>query len=435
MSRQWISYEMVSMFASSVDAFNASYNTGSYISRLDFIQDYAFSFDVDRTPLKQIGSNSFAKNQTQLAPDVNLKFSYYLNDGWNEDILGFNIVNNGYTKFLDSEIFNPTGNRNFYIAISPNQYEDINSVLTLNNCNILGIGNAYINSYNLRIGVGELASVNCNFVGANAQISTYSSNNYMPSVDTDNTGQSALEANKKFDMLFIDNTNDYDRYVDSYPDLLLDWQTVHPEKTKYDYGKYHYETFGLQERTIYPISRKNRYINRFGSVFHGGCPFGNINFSASPAYGEEAISFGEVFENLQSFELSINFERKALYGFGNNYPFARKLMKPLMANVSIETIVNEFQVQNLATVFEKEDVSISGYNFNILFKNGQNVPKLEFKISGAKLDSYQIGEQIGGQSKVSTSWSFPITNGTELLVSGSRPDKTFSAIYTNESLT
>lgn len=435
MPRQWISYEMLSMFVSSGESFTGTNNTGSYISRLDFIQDYAFSFNVERQQLKQIGSYDYASNQSHLAPDVDLKLSYYLNDGWNEDCLGFNVTNSAYTKFLDSEIFSATGDKNFYIAISQDQYKDLNSQLTLNGCNILGIGNAYINSYNLNVSVGELATASCDFVAANATISNYSTNNYLPSVDTENTGQTASGANQKYEMVFLDNTNDYDRYVDEYADLTNDWLTNKPWMTKYDYGKLHYETFGLQGRTIYTISRKNRYLNRFKSVFNGGCPFSNISFSASEAYGGDAISFGELFSNIQSFDLSINFERKPLYGFGNNYPFARKLLRPLVGNVSIETIVSGFTEENLAETFSKEDVSISGYNFNIIFKNQADVSKLGLKISGAKLDSYQIGSQINGESRVSTSWSFPITDGSELLVSGSRPDKSFSAVYTNESLT
>ena len=39
MPRNWISYEMLSMFVGGLDAFNESFNTGAAISRLDFIQD------------------------------------------------------------------------------------------------------------------------------------------------------------------------------------------------------------------------------------------------------------------------------------------------------------------------------------------------------------------------------------------------------------
>lgn len=386
MPRNWISYEMLSMFVGGLDAFNESFNTGSAISRLDFIQDYGFSFDIERQQLKQIGSTSLALNSTQLAPDVNLRFSYYLNDGWNEDFIGFSITSGIFTNFISSETLVATYDRNFYIAIAPNEYSDSVAATSLNTYNILGIGNAYINSYNLNVAVGGLATVTCDFVGANATISTYSANNYMPSVNTDVTGQIASGANRKY---------------------------------------------GLE---LYNGSKISRYITGYRNQFNGGCPFGKVSFTASEAFGSDAMSFGEVFGNLQSFDLNINFERKSMYGFGNNYPFARKLQRPIIATVSLESIVSGFVAENLAETFSKEDVTISGYNFNVTFKNTNNVEKFGVRISGAKLDSYEIGSQIGGQSRVTTNWSFPITDGSELLVSGSRPVKNSSSLYVNESI-
>lgn len=386
MSRNWVSYEMLSMFVGSGDAFNATYNTGSYISRLDFVQDYAFSFDVQRQPLKQIGSYNFASNQTQLAPDVNLKLSYYLNDGWNEDYLGFNITSGSYVNFIGSEIFSATNDRNFYVAIADDNYKDLNAQTSLNNFNILGIGNAYINSYNLSVSVGGLATVNCDFVAANATISQYGANNYMPSVNTDVSGQTASGANLKYGIEIFDNV------------------------------------------------RTGRYMTGFKNQFNGGCPFGNVSLTASEAYGSDAIALGELFSNIQSFDLTVNFERKASYGFGNNYPFTRKLQRPLVGTVALETIVSAWQAENLAETFAKEDVTISGYNFEVVFKNYSNVQKFGLMISGAKMDSYQIGAQIGGQSRISTNWSFPITDGSEIRASGSRPNKSFSAVYVNESI-
>ena len=386
MARKYISYEMQSLFVGTSGAFSQTQNTGGYISRLDYVQDCAISFDIERQALKQIGSDAFASNQTQLAPDVNLRLSYYLNDGWNEDYLGFDITSGSYVKFLGNEFFSPVADRNFYLAVSQDQSSDSAASADLTNYNILGVGNAYINSYNLQVAVGGMASVSCDFVAANAEVSAYSVNNYMPSVDTAGTGQTASGANLKYAIVLQDS------------------------------------------------SRSSRYITGFNGQFNGGCPFSRAIFSASEAYGSDAISFGETFANLQSFGLSLNFERKALYGFGSNHPYARKLQKPIIGNVSMETIVDALAAENLAETFRKEDVSISGYNFNIIFKNQNDVEKFGVRISGAKLDSYEIGSQIDGQARISTSWSFPISNGTELLVSGSRPNKSISAVYANESI-
>ncbi len=49
-----ISYEMEMMFVGSEGAFDQTKNTGQYISRIDFVQGYDFSFNVERQALKQI---------------------------------------------------------------------------------------------------------------------------------------------------------------------------------------------------------------------------------------------------------------------------------------------------------------------------------------------------------------------------------------------
>jgi len=101
----------------------------------------------------------------------------------------------------------------------------------------------------------------------------------------------------------------------------------------------------------------------------------------------------------------------------------------------LKLFVDALEAENLAETFAKEDVSISGLNFNIIFKNQSDVDKFGLGISGARLDSYEIGAQIGGQSAISTSWSFYVKDGSEVRVSGSRPNKSFSAVYVNESIT
>ncbi len=239
----------------------------------------------------------------------------------------------------------------------------------------------------MEVSVGGLATASCDFVAANAAVSTYSVNNYMPSVDTAGTGRMASENNLKY-------------------------------------------AIALQD-----LSRTTRYMTGFSDQFNGGCPFGKATVTTSKAYGGDAVSFGQTFSSLQSIQLSLNFERKSLYGFGNNYPYARKLQKPIIGTVSMESIVDTFAAENLAETFSKEDVSISGYNFDIIFKNNNNIEKFGVSISGAKLDSYEIGSQIDGQSTISTNWSFQISDGSELRVSGSRPNKSISAVYTNESIT
>jgi hypothetical protein len=132
--------------------------------------------------------------------------------------------------------------------------------------------------------------------------------------------------------------------------------------------------------------------------------------------------------------LQLGLERKALYGFGSNYPTTRKIQKPVVATVSLESIVESFAAENLAQKLQQENVSVSGYNFDITFRDAQSNPKLGIKVQNAFLDSYSINPQIGGNATIQTNWSFEVSETTGILMSGSYGQPALSAVYTNESI-
>lgn len=368
MARQYISYGMEAMFVGPSGAMQTPSDASS-VAKLDFIQSYDFSFDVDRAALKQIGSSYLATRQTQLAPDVNLNLQYYLNRGWNEKFIGMDvgITDNGY-KNPFSTIFTSNQDRNFYIVIAQDNGKDLNADTSFDGHNILGIGNIYLTNYELSVGLNSLATVNLSFVGANAEISQVSSATFQNPA------------------LFVTGSGT--------------------------------EVTSNQSIGILDDSRSSRYMTGYSGLFAGGCPHGGCQITAT-AEASNALKLGFDFDNFQSLSISVPIERKALYGFGNNHPFNRKVQKPIVGNLSIDSLVDSFTAENLATTFQQEDVSISGYFFDIVFSNQANVKKFGVKVNNARLDSYSIGSTIGDRSVISTSWSFEVNESTGILMSGS----------------
>ena len=86
------------------------------------------------------------------------------------------------------------------------------------------------------------------------------------------------------------------------------------------------------------------------------------------------------------------------------------------------------------TTFNQEDVSISGYFFDIVFSNQAKVKKFGVKVNNARLDSYSIGSTIGDRSVISTSWSFEINESTGILMSGSYAAPTPTAGVITEAI-
>jgi hypothetical protein len=383
MPRQYISYEMEAIFAGPSGAMQTPGNA-SGVAKLDFIQSYGFSFDVERTPLKQLGTGNFAIRHTQLAPDVDFNLEYYLNRGWNEKFVGMDvgITTDGY-KNPFSGIFTSNQDRNFYVVIAQDNGKDLNANTSFNGHNVLSIGNVYLNNYELSIGLNSLATVSMSFVGANAEISQVSA------------------ATFENPALFVTGSGT--------------------------------EVTSNQSIGILDSSRNLRYMTGYSGLFAGGCPHGKCQITAT-AEASNAVKLGFDFDNFQSLSISVPIERKALYGFGNNYPFHRKVQKPVMATLSIDSLVDSFTAENLATTFKQEDVSISGYLFDIVFSNQANVKKFGVKVQNARLDSYSIGSTIGDRSVISTSWSFEVNESTGILMSGSYAAPVATAGYITEAI-
>ena len=353
------------MFVGSSGAFEEAMNTGSGISRLDFIQGYDFSFNIERTPLKQIGSDSFATRQTQLAPDVNLNIQYYLNDGWNDKYIGLDIPTGATGNPFDS-ILSSTGDRNFYISIAQNDGIDQNLQTGIVNSNILAIGNAYITNYEISVAVNQLATVSCSFVGANANVQDYATSKYLPSVNTLVSGQNAQDANKNFSLNFVNN------------------------------------------------SRTERYLPKAKEVFDGGCPYSKCKITPDfqSGGGTSPITFGffdAIANNFQSMQFSVQFERKALYGFGNNHPYIRKIQRPTVATLSLSALIDDFQAENLSKVFHAEGGTQK--SMLIEFFNFQDVKKFGLSLQNLTLESYNLGARIGDRVLVETNWSVEVKNG------------------------
>lgn len=393
-NRRYISYEMQAMYVGPSGAMNTPGNPSGVV-KLDFIQSYGFAFDVDRAPLKQIGSEFYATRQTELAPNVNLNINYYLDQGWNEKFIGMDVGTSasGYNNPF-SGIFTTNQDRNFYILIDEDAGSDINAGSTdsfLRN-DVLSIGNTYLTNFDLNISVNSLATVDLTFVGANAIIEPLLFNYF--------SGGAYYQQ--------ITNPAVYQTGSGSSVEVPQQMNT---------------------------LAKQSRYMTGYKELFNGGCPYGGCSVTAN-RMSTDALDFGFIFQNFQSLSISIPFERKSLYGFGNNHPFDRKILKPVIGTLNLDSIVSNFNSENLQQTFNREDTNqlISGYNFDIVFSNYTGLRKFGIKIQNAKLDSYSINSQIGNQSIISTSWSFEVNERTGILMSGSYAPPVPVANYVTEAI-
>lgn len=109
---------------------------------------------------------------------------------------------------------------------------------------------------------------------------------------------------------------------------------------------------------------------------------------------------------LQSFGLSINFDRVDLYGLGSNYIFNRKLQYPINANITIESLVSGFNTGEINKLFTNE----SGYNFIVSCSDQQKYTTAKYKFENAKLENFNYSLTINNIMKFQASFNVEITD-------------------------
>ena len=93
---------MVAPSATGSQHLNGTTIGESLIRQIKRVQSINYGFSIDRTDTYQFGQLSRIDSAVLSAPTVSLDFSYYLTDGQNENLLGFN--NNEGSNFIIYEI-------------------------------------------------------------------------------------------------------------------------------------------------------------------------------------------------------------------------------------------------------------------------------------------------------------------------------------------
>ena len=111
------------------------------------------------------------------APTVNLDFSYYLLDGWNERQLEFSTdgVTNCLSGALSPELYQ-AGN-NFFLLTVPEARDATKGDASINKDDridnrtksVISIGNGFLTDYSVDLSVGSIPTVSCTVEGMNIQ--------------------------------------------------------------------------------------------------------------------------------------------------------------------------------------------------------------------------------------------------------------------------
>ena len=105
----------------------------------------------------------------------NQNFSYYLTDGKNEHLLGFD--SSDASSFLHPDFISDIDGRNFYVYTAPEGRDADATIAKIeaqssDEKSVIAIGNGYVTSYSVNASVGAMATASVSVAGANIQADT-----------------------------------------------------------------------------------------------------------------------------------------------------------------------------------------------------------------------------------------------------------------------
>ena len=374
MSRNRVIYQSEALFASK--EINSTGKADH--SQLRRVQSANYSFNVSRTDVNQFGQLSRIDSLILEAPTVSADISYYLADGYNEQVLKF-ANSNLNVGFVSGQIESASG-QNLYIMTAA-EGKDAN--FGTGTFGAIGIGNAFITDYSFEASIGSFPTVNISFEGSNINASAGITGT------SDGFGGNFTGAG-------INPTSG----VPLANQIAGNGIEIRPANSETDDGSI---------SALRPS---------------------DISFDLADANGDTIATIGGS-ENdgahIQSVSLSIPLSRTPIERLGTRFPFARTVDFPITPTLSVSAIVNETAQRSLTNIVQ-DDGFIPSAQITIKDVNGNNAAI--YKLTNLKLDSESFSSSVGPNKTVDLTFSISVGGPDDLennvFFSGSNTDAAFA---------
>ena len=367
MSRNRVIYQSEGLYVSK----DASLGAITDHEQLNRVQSANYSFTINRQDVNQFGDLARIDSLVLDPPTVNLDFSYYLTDGFNERALGFFVQTTGTGmnrgggvssvslsngNFASGHLTSSSG-VNFFITTSPDG-QDLNKAGTGQSLNatdtVIGVGNCYVSDYSVELAVGSLPTVNVTVEGANMNSATSAVGGFAsPAVD----------------------------------------QTAGTE---------------FQKPITLPNPTEDGGITgTLGKAAITALRPGDVTLDLTAIDGVSLVKLdGDDGAHIQSASISLPLSRSPIDRLGSRFPFAREVDFPVTATMSVSAIVANTQAANLASLLNSGVQTAS-----VLVKDstaGGGVPAIQYTMKGLKVDSQSFSSSIGSNKTVDITFSTQI---------------------------
>lgn len=339
----------------------------SSLKLLNRVQNSSISIQTPVSRVKQVGSFNYAFERYLSYPKIKTNIDYSITDNSNELIL--NLISNGQTGAFYN-LASSQKDVNLFFVLTNETSEDFIDLGSLSGYNVFGVGNAFLTNYSIQASVGNIPKASIEFDCVNILFQNYTGCNI--------NGSSVIGGTE-------------------LPAINL--------------------TGGYKSTGVYLLNPSNfnsaNYISNQFDRPSALRPGDLVLQLEQPLIGGIRYS-GTVEANITSFNIELPLERKDLIGFGNNFPFDKKLVFPIIGSLSFEGIFDSAVTGDFSQIFDDEN----HYSFNFIFKNCDGAEQLRIGVSNAMVESQSFSLSIGDNMSFSSSFSFQVSDTQGFTISG-----------------
>ena len=377
----------------------------SLLKKMDRIQNCNFNFSINRQDINEFGKLARLDSIVMESPTVSLDFSYYVTDGFNERLLGFNSYSASDSNTIEnvqaiSGLLNDLQGNNYYI-LTVDEGEDVVLGNLTPSSSIVAIGNGFISEYGFEASVGAIPTANITVEAFNIK----SDANATPTTVTfaGAPAGSVVGAN-------ITSITGNSPAIDLFASPATKLTSV-GSAYKLDYSRDFVGAIGAGAGvnfTGFTTGASNVTALRPGDLV----------LTLPNSDGIADIN-GNGQAHIQSFSFTLPLSRTVLQRLGNTFGFARAINVPINMDLTINGIVSELESLNL---FDKLG-SPTAQTLAISLRDSSSAQKIVYTIKGAIFQGESYSENLGDNQTVDLTYSVQIGGANDanngLFISGS----------------
>lgn len=354
----------------------------SVLDQLSRVQSANYSFTINRQDVNQFGQLGRIDSIILESPTVSLDFSYYLTDGENERLLGFNV--DGVSSCVSGRLLaDKSEGQNFFILTTKEGEDAIKNKLTDDSSQgCIALGNGFLSDYSVDMSVGSLPTANVSIEGFNISSDVGTTGNVNPAIEP------------------LDGT--------------------------------YMKGFNGRQYTV-PVAMKDNATGDT-SIQESALRPGDISLDLDDAAlisSQVGNEDGKTSAHIQSANLSVPLSRSVLERLGSNFGYTRVIDFPINATLTINAILADLKSGNLIEKIYEEDEDPTSKRFGLAKAHDLTVTLrkpvakaylpgqtsdigMKFTMKNAVLESESFSSSIGDNKSVDLTFTTQISGPQDL---------------------